>query len=82
MQHFVEHRRGVRKIAAHQNTASDLNTFTDTFPDNMRMKFVMALTRCCVVNTSKSGDELIRRKRADCVTGRAEQHYYIPVKAI
>ena len=48
----------VRKIAAHHNTASDLNTFTDTFPDNMRMKFVMTITRCCVLNTSKSGDEL------------------------
>ena len=38
---------GVRKIAAHQNTASDLNTFTDTFPDNMRMKFVMTITLLC-----------------------------------
>ena len=26
---------GVRKIAAHQITTSDLNTFTITFPDNM-----------------------------------------------
>ena len=31
---------GVRKIAAHQNTASELNTF----PDNMRMKFVRTIT--------------------------------------
>ena len=30
----------VRKIAAHQITASDFNTF----PDNMRMKFVMTTT--------------------------------------
>ena len=58
--------RNARKIAAHQNTASDLNTFTDTFPDNMRMKIVMTITRCCVLNTSKSGDELISMKE----TGR------------
>ena len=32
----------VRKIAAHQITASDL--FTITLPDNMRMKFVMTTT--------------------------------------
>ena len=37
----------MRKIAARQITASDLNTFTITFPVNTRMKFVM------------SGDELI-----------------------
>ena len=37
-----------RKIAAHQNTTSDFNTFSDTFPDNMRMKFVMTITRYCV----------------------------------
>ena len=30
----------LRKIAAHQITASDLNTFTNTFLINMRMKFV------------------------------------------
>ena len=43
----IEHRwgrRGVRKIAAHQITASDLNTFTTTFPDNMQMKFIMTTT--------------------------------------
>ena len=52
---------GVRKIAAHQTTASDLNTFTITFPDNMRMKSVMFTTRYWF-NTSKSGDELISMK--------------------
>ena len=52
---------GVRKIAAHQITASDLNTFTITFPDNMRMKSVMTPTRCRF-STSKSGDELISMK--------------------
>ena len=67
----------------HQNTASDLNTFTDTFPDNMRMKFVMTLTRCCVLNTSKSGDDLISMKETcGLCEGRAEQHYYFPVRAI
>ena len=30
---------GVGKIAAHQITASALNTFTNTFLINMRMKF-------------------------------------------
>ena len=35
---------GVRKIAAHQITASDLNTFTITFNINMRMKLVMTTT--------------------------------------
>ena len=35
---------GVRKIAAHQITASDLNTFTNTFLINMRMKFVTTAT--------------------------------------
>ena len=34
----------VRKIAAHQITASDLNTFTITFLINMRMKFFMTAT--------------------------------------
>ena len=34
----------VRKIAAHQITASDLNTFTNTFLINMRMKFVPTTT--------------------------------------
>ena len=34
----------VRKIAAHQITASDLNTFSNTFLINMRMKFVMTAT--------------------------------------
>ena len=33
--------RGAEERAAHQITASDLNTFTVTFPDTMRMKFVM-----------------------------------------
>ena len=51
----------VRKIAAHQITASDLNTFTITFPENMRMKSVMTTTRCWF-STSKSGDELISMK--------------------
>ena len=35
---------GVRKIAAHQITASDLNTFTNTFLINIRMKFVTTST--------------------------------------
>ena len=34
----------VRKIAARKIAASALNTFTVTFPDNMRMKFVMTAT--------------------------------------
>ena len=44
---FVLYRRlspSLRKIAAHQITASDLNTFTNTFLINMRMKFVMTTT--------------------------------------
>ena len=53
--------------------------FTDTLPKNMRMKFVMTFTRCCVLNTSKSGDELICVKLCE---GRAEQHYHIPVRAM
>ena len=44
-----------RKIAAHQITASDLNTFTNTFLINKRMKFVMT-------TTTKSGGELISLK--------------------
>ena len=66
---------GVRKIAAHQITASDLNTFTNTILINMRMKFVMT-------TTTKSDDELISLKETfgPC-EGRAEQHYYIPVRA-
>ena len=60
--------QNVRKIAAHQITASDLNTITITFPDNMRMK---------------SGDELISMKETfGLCEGKAEQHYYIPVRAI
>ena len=44
----LDEREEVRKIAAHPNTASDLNTFTDTFLDNMRMmKFVMTITLLC-----------------------------------
>ena len=65
----------MRKIAAHQITASDLNTFTNTFVINMRMKFVMT-------STSKSYDELISLKDMfGLCEGRAEQHYYIPVRA-
>ena len=30
-------------IAAHQFTASDLNTFTITFPVNTRLKFVISV---------------------------------------
>ena len=60
----------LRKIGAHQITASDLNTFTITFPVNTRMKFVM------------SGDELISMKETfGLCEGRAEQHCYIPVRA-
>ena len=65
------------------NTASELNTFTDTFPDNRTVKFVVTITRCCVLNTSKSGDELISMKETCGLReGRAEKHYYIPVRAI
>ena len=35
---------GVQKIAAHQITASDLNTFTNTFLINTRLKFVTTTT--------------------------------------
>ena len=45
----------MRKIAAHQITASDLNTFTNTFLINMRMKFV-------TTTNLKSDDELISLK--------------------
>ena len=34
----------LQKIAAHQTTACDLNTFTNTFLINMRMKFVTTTT--------------------------------------
>ena len=79
MQQFID--EGVRKIAAHQITASDLNTFTITSPDNMRMKSVMTTTRCWF-KTSKSGDELISVKETFGVCeGRAKQHYNIPVRA-
>ena len=68
-------RRPMRKIAAHQITASDLNAFTNTFLINVRMKFVMTIT-------TKSGDELISLKETvGLCEGRAEQHYYIPVRA-
>ena len=60
----------VRKIAAHQITASDLNTFTITFPVNTRMKFVM------------SGDELISMKETDCVKeGQNNIATSLPVRA-
>ena len=61
----------MRKIAAHQITASDLNTFSNTFLINMRMKFVMT-------TTTKSDDDLITFELCE---GRAEQHYHIPVRA-
>ena len=65
----------VRKIAAHQITASDLNTFTNTFLINMRVKFV-------TTTTTKSDDELISLKETfGLCEGRAEQLYYIPVRA-
>ena len=60
----------LRKIAAHQITASDMNTFTITFPVNTRMKFVTF------------GDELIGMKETyGLCEGRAEQHCYVPVRA-
>ena len=49
----------MRKIAAHQNTASDYNTFPFTFPDNMRMKFDLPQQHVAKFNTLKSGDEVI-----------------------
>ena len=65
----------LRKIAAHQITASNLNTFTNMFFINMRMKFAMT-------TTTKSGDELTSLKETfGLCEGRAEQHYYIPVRA-
>ena len=65
----------VQKIAGHQITTSDLNTFTNTFLINMRMKFV-------TTTTTKSGDELISLKETfGLCEGRAEQHDYIPVRA-
>ena len=51
----------VRKIAAHQITASDLNTFTITFLINMRMKFVMTTTWSLMMSWA------VWRKRSDCV---------------
>ena len=52
----------LQKIDAHQNTASDNNTFPITFPDNMRMKFDMTRQHVAKFNTLKSGDELINLK--------------------
>ena len=64
----------LRKIAAHQNPASDTIAFLDTFLVVMLMNFLVRL------NTSKSGDELISLKETcgPC-EGRAEQQYYISV---
>ena len=68
-------------IAAYQITASDLNTFTITFPDNMRMKSVMTTARFWF-NTSKSGDELTSLNETfGLCERRAEEHYNIPVRA-
>ena len=83
MHHLSKVDEEVRKIAAHKITASDLNTFTCTitFPVNMRMKSVKITTRRWF-NTSKSGDELISMQDTfGLCEGRAEQHYYIPVRA-
>ena len=76
MQQFVGHRwQGVQKIAAHQITASDLNTCTNTFLINVRMKFDHNYNL-------KSDDELISLKETfGLCEGRAQQHYYIPVRA-
>ena len=41
---------GVRKIAAHQITAHDLKTFTNTVLINMRMKFVLAQQRSLMMS--------------------------------
>ena len=52
-------RRLLRKIAAHQNAASDLNTFTDTFP--VRMNFVIFLSAVtCRTYTSATCDSCSR----------------------
>ena len=60
----------MRKIATNQITASDLNTFTITFPVNTRMMFVM------------SGDKLISMKETfGLCEGTAERHCYIRVRA-
>ena len=60
----------MRKIAARQITASDLNTFTITFPVNTRIKFVT------------SGDDLISMKETfGLCEGKAEQHCHILVRA-
>ena len=66
--------RGGRKIAAHHITASDFNTITITLLIKMRMKFVHD-------HNLKSDDELINLKETfRLCEGRAEQHYYIPVR--
>ena len=49
------------KIAAHQITASDLNTFTNTLFINMRMKFVTTTTWSLMMSWP------VWRKRSDCV---------------
>ena len=61
------------------NTASDSITFWKHVSCDMRMKFGMTRQHVAnVLNTSKSGDELISLKviSRPC-EGRAEQHYYI-----
>ena len=61
-------------MAAHQITASDLNTFTIT-PSRQHANDV------CHDYNLKSGDELISSKETfGLCEGRAEQHYYSPVR--
>ena len=45
------HTKDMRKIAAHQNTASDSITFTNTFPVDMRMKFGMTRQHVALCST-------------------------------
>ena len=66
---------GVRKIAAHQIIASDLNTFTNTFLFNMRMKFVTTTTWSLMMSWSVWRDfsDCVKEKQNNITTSPWEQ---------
>ena len=84
MQHFVEHRweENEEDRCPPKTLHLTPTRFAITFPDNMRMNFVVTLQHVARSSTRlKSGDELISLKET-CgrCEGEAEQHYHIYVK--
>ena len=71
----------VRKIAAHQNTASDSITFMNAFPVDLRMKFGMTRQHVAVCSTRRSlvSNWSAGRNRADRVKEEQNNVFHVRI---